>query len=35
VTTLAGRLELGARPGGGTTLAVTLPLDSTLQEVRS
>jgi signal transduction histidine kinase len=26
VTTLAGRLDLRARPGGGTTLAVTLPL---------
>jgi len=26
VTTLSGRLELGARPGGGTTLTVTLPL---------
>jgi signal transduction histidine kinase len=26
VTTLAGRLELSARPGGGTTLSVTLPV---------
>jgi signal transduction histidine kinase len=26
VTTLAGRLDLKARPGGGTTLAVSLPL---------
>jgi signal transduction histidine kinase len=35
VATRQGRLELGARPGGGTIVAVTLPLTATPSEAAS